>query len=62
MNEKLITRVLRMLEARAEFWYKDGNYDKGGAYESAATILEYAMEGKIDCLDQFDYSKTDSWS
>lgn len=57
MDEKIIARALRMLENRAEFWYKDGNSDKGGAYDSAATILRYAMEGKLDCLAQFDYSK-----
>lgn len=26
-----------------------------GAYNSAADILEYALEGNIECLREFDY-------
>lgn len=59
MNEELIARALRMLEDRAKFWDREKNYDKAGAYESAAIILEYAMNGNLECLAQFDYCHED---
>ena len=57
MDKKAIEKAIEILEARADFWYNDKNYDKAGAYDSAAVIVKYALEGKLDCLSQFDYSR-----
>lgn len=63
MNEELIIRALRMLEDRADHYNYLANHDsyessenlaRACAYESAASILYYAIADKADCLAQFD--------
>jgi len=62
-NETALEMCLRMLKERAEYWYKnsDDEYELGvsSGYESAVTILEYAMHDNIECLRQFDYYHED---
>lgn len=63
MNEKFIKRALAMIKAREnyfnEVWRNDKVNDsalaKSLAYSSAAIILEAAMCGDIEELNNFDY-------
>lgn len=62
-NETALEMCLRMLRERAEYWYKtsDDDYEAGISvgYETAASMLEYAMRDDIECLCQFDYYHED---
>lgn len=63
-NETALEMCLRMLKERAKYWgsgISGDSYIRGmvsgraDAYNSAASILEYAMQDNIECLWQFDY-------
>lgn len=69
MDEQLVRECLRMFSKRAEdhkeraayFRHKGEIYLRAledgttTAYENAAIMLEYAIEGNAECLKQFDY-------
>lgn len=58
MSEKqleLVKDVLRMLRARKE-WNEDCGYHESAlSYDSAATMLQYALDENEECLQQYDY-------
>lgn len=58
-NETAMEMCLRMLKERAKHWYEisSDEFQTGmsAAYDSAASILEIAMQDNIDVLHQFDY-------
>ena len=43
----------KMFTDRAKFW--ENYHDIATAYRNCASILEYAVEGNDECLEQFDY-------
>ena len=54
MEERnLVEYALEMLRKRSNDCHND--LHAGSAYESAGSMIEYALEGKYDCLCQFDY-------
>lgn len=53
--EEMMKDVLRMLRARCDYYAKAGNTEKAISYDSAATMVEYALEGNVECLRQMDY-------
>jgi len=65
MDEQLIRDCLRMLQDRKNYYQNtikngkslnlDVDYAVAGAYSSAATMLEYALQGNKEILSQFDY-------
>ena len=64
MNNELFEMCLRMFQERSEHYFteaskQDARHDdftgRAIAYDSAYTILKYAMEGNEDYLRQFDY-------
>ena len=61
-NETALEMCLRMLKERAKYWSIGyGGYEAGMSvgYESAVTMLEYAMQNNIECLRQLDYYPED---
>ena len=57
-KENAFEMCLRMFRDRAAFWNKHimpGHQDISATYETAANMLEYAMQNNIECLRQFDY-------
>lgn len=68
MNEALIRKCLRIYKYREDSYYADAQkfklhgkldqYDScmtaAMAYNSAYTMLEYAINGNDECLSQFD--------
>lgn len=55
-NKDIYIKVLKMLEARSKYWkYQWGNYSVASAYESAANMVQAAIEEDWDTLNQFDY-------
>ena len=58
MSEKqleLVKNVLRMLRTRKE-WNEDcGYYESALSYDSAAAMLQYALDENEECLRQYDY-------
>lgn len=64
MDEKMVNLVLRMLNDRAEYWEKRGHqvdieqedtyFARAGAYASARDILQYALDGNLEAVNQFD--------
>ena len=67
MNEQLIKDCLRMLRDRKNYYQNtikngkslnlDADNAAAGAYNSAATMLEYAIKNDKEILAQFDYYK-----
>ena len=61
MNEKLsnkdkcILQAFKILVDRANYYESNKVYALGQAYQSAAQILEYAMDENWEALNQFDY-------
>lgn len=67
MKEQLVRDCLRMFREREDYYKEEYNkeFDKGGspdnlwgmmmAYNSAASMLEYALNGDNEALAQFDY-------
>lgn len=57
-NETALEMCLRMFKERARYWFDaiGDDYEVGMcmAYYTAVTILEYAMQNNIECLQQFD--------
>ena len=74
MDERLIKYALEIIRKRALSYDRDreialANGDEDyymtaidflTAYSSAATILEYAIEGNEECMRQFDYCNDES--
>lgn len=67
-NETALEMCLRMLKERADYWNSGISGDsfirgmvsgRADAYNSAAIMLEYAMQNNIECLRQFDYYHED---
>lgn len=57
MDKKLFKHVLEILENRSDYWYAGGSDEdiaRGAAYETAATIVRYAMEGNVEAVNRFD--------
>ena len=50
---KLVEYALEILRKRSNDSTRDLN--TRSAYESAVSIIEYALDGKYECLCQFDY-------
>ena len=50
---KLVEYALEILTRRSNDCHND--LHARCAYESAVSMIEYALEGKYDCLCQFDY-------
>ena len=59
VNEFLIRECLRMLRDRSEYWENAGEYGRCVAYESAADMLEYALDDNAECLAQYDTCRKD---
>ena len=59
MDEQLIRDCLRMFRQRMQYWKKHSStgeeYGMRCAYESAADMLEYAIDGDAEELANFDY-------
>jgi hypothetical protein len=68
MNEQLMRDCLRMFQERASYYeriwldnYHHRGYNnveslaKSDAYQNAATMLRYALDGDKETLAQFDY-------
>lgn len=72
-NETALEMCLRMLKERAKYWNLEGDqppepsgrflrgtfFGKADAYNSAVSMLKYAMQDNIECLRQFDYYHED---
>lgn len=54
MTEEMYKLLHSILTDRVIYW-DTKNQDMWSAYESALTMLEYAHEGNVECLKQFDY-------
>ena len=52
-ERKLVEYALEILRKRSNDYDRD--WQARFAYESAVSMIEYALEGKYDCLCQFDY-------
>lgn len=52
-ERKLVEYALEILRKRSNDYHND--LHARSAYESAISMIEYALEGKYDCLCQFDY-------
>ena len=63
MNEELIRDCLRMFRQRVQYWKKHSStgekYGMKCAYENAADMLEYAINGDAETLANFDYYNED---
>lgn len=53
-RERCLLHAINMIHDRVEF-YKNCCGGEVFAYESAATILDYAWNENWECLNQFDY-------
>jgi hypothetical protein len=73
MNEQLVRDCLRMFREREDYYKEEWNkeFDKNGsppdnlwgmmmAYDNAACMLEYALNGNSKALAQFDYYGKDN--
>ncbi len=62
-NETALEMCLRILKERTKYWYKTSEDEFetgiGAGYDSAAMLLEIAMQDNIDALRQFDYYHED---
>lgn len=52
-ERELVEYALEILRKRSNDCHND--LHARSAYESAVSMIEYALEGKYDCLCQFDY-------
>lgn len=60
MNEPILQQCLRMLGERAEYFDRTADFSsydmcKADAYNSAYTMLQYALDGDREALNNFDY-------
>lgn len=57
-KETALEMCLRMFRERAAYWDEhiiSGHQDIAQTYETAAELLEYAMQNNIEYLREFDY-------
>jgi len=61
-RERCLLRAIGMLKDRKNYYYNARNLSTSGvgdgmycAYDSAATILDYAWDENWEALNQFDY-------
>jgi hypothetical protein len=54
MTINIYTVALDIMRKRAEYYNRKKNYERAVAYESCATMLEYAIKENWECLEQFD--------
>lgn len=57
-KETALEMCLRMFKERAAYWDEhiiSGHQDIAQTYETAANLLEYAMQNNIEYLREFDY-------
>ena len=52
--ERAVFKALGIIRERALFWETEKDFDRAGAYSSAADILAYAMAENWECLNQFE--------
>lgn len=60
MNEPILQQCLRMLKERYEYFDRNADLysndaNKAEAYGSAYQMLQYALDGNREALNQFDY-------
>ena len=53
-NEAILDYALKILRDRAHYWENCGDFNRTVCYSSAVAILEYAVEGDWEGLNQFD--------
>lgn len=60
MNEPILQQCLRMLKERYEYFdmtadFSSHDADKAEAYNSAYMMLQYALDGNREALNNWDY-------
>lgn len=60
MNEPILQQCLRMLKERHEYFEDTADFSsydmcKAEAYSSAYIMLQYALDGNREALNNFDY-------
>ena len=58
-KERCLLRAYRLLQNRADYWASQSDHSRATAYQSALTILHYAMEENWEALNQYDYYNED---
>ena len=54
-KERCLLRAYGLLQDRADYWASQSDHPRATAYQSALTILHYAMEENWEALNQYDY-------
>ena len=53
-REQCLARALEIMRSREDFWYDHNDIKRSSSYCSCADLLEYAIAGDWDALNQFD--------